>query len=223
MRKVVPLLLLEAPFIWTALAKTAMMSPLLFFSAISNDVPALFMQWYCSACELGLQGCFPSLQVPCAFKSNHNNNNCIQRCNSRFVYSLLTALWTVGGCKKNIELCLWALLLILSELNFIQINRELSKIINAKVFAILYHHGLKDQGHSDWSTEFCECILKEKINLPGSIFPECTTAGLVIFASAAVYGIHVHSTVQRELFILQYSNRFYSITFLALNFIYKEK
>ena len=29
-------------------------------------------------------------------------------------------------------------------------------------------------------------ILKEKSNLPGSIFPGCTTAGLVIFASAAV-------------------------------------
>ena len=38
-----------------------------------------------------------------------------------------------------------------------------------------------------------------------------------------VHGIHVHSTVQRELFISQYSNRFYSITFLALDFIYKEK
>ena len=31
-----------------------------------------------------------------------------------------------------------------------------------------------------------ECILKEKSNLPGSIFPGCTTAGLVLFASAAV-------------------------------------
>ena len=34
---------------------------------------------------------------------------------------------------------------------------------------------------------------------------------------------HVHSTVQHELFISQYSNQFYSITFLALDFIYKEK
>ena len=38
-----------------------------------------------------------------------------------------------------------------------------------------------------------------------------------------VHGIHVHSTVQRELFISQYSNRFYSITFLALDFILQGK
>ena len=50
-RKRQSFILLRASFIQTAPAKTAMTSPTIFFSAINNNVPALFTLCCCSACN----------------------------------------------------------------------------------------------------------------------------------------------------------------------------
>ena len=57
-------------------------------------------------------------------------------------------------------------------------------------------------------------ILKEKSNLPGSIFPGCTTAGLIIFVSAAV--CTVFTCIQQ--FNMNCFSRSIQIDFIPLHF-----